>query len=47
VLLYAVAGHLDRRHVARTLLFGAEFFLVWAGLRVWRGFQGCDFWQLP
>jgi len=47
VLVYAVAGRLERRHLARTLLFGAEFFFVWAGLRVWRGFQTYDFWQLP
>ena len=46
VALYAAAGDWSRRHLSRTAGFAAVFATVYVGLRVWRGFEGYDYWQL-
>ena len=45
VLLYVVAEPLSRPRLLRATLFGAEWFAIYAGLRVLRGLQHYDYWQ--
>jgi hypothetical protein len=45
VLLYVLAEPLSRPRFWRAMLFGAEWFAVYAGLRALRGFQHYDYWQ--
>ena len=45
VLLYVVAEPLSRPRFVRSILFGAEWFAIYAGLRALRGFQHYDYWQ--
>ena len=46
VVLYLVAAPWSRSHLLRSALFGGEWFLIYAGLRLARGFHSYDFWQL-
>jgi hypothetical protein len=45
VLLYLVVQPVTRQHLLRTALFGAEWFAIYAGLRVVRGLSHYDYWQ--
>jgi hypothetical protein len=45
VLLYVVAEPLSRPRFVRAILFGAEWFAIYAGLRALRGLQHYDYWQ--
>jgi len=45
VLLYAAAAIGDPRRVRMSLLFAVEFAVVFAGLRLWRGFEHYEYWQ--
>ncbi len=45
VLLYLVAEPLSRPRLLRATVFGAEWFAIYAGLRVLRGLQHYDYWQ--
>ena len=45
VLLYIVTGPLTRPRLLRATLFAAEWFGIYAGLRVIRGLQHYDYWQ--
>ncbi len=46
VALYAAVRPWSREHLWRTAAMGALWFAVYAGLRVWRGYEGYDVWQL-
>ena len=45
VLLYAVTRPLTRTHVIRTAAFAGEWLIVYAGLRIVRGYSPYDMWQ--
>jgi hypothetical protein len=45
VLLYAVAGPVTRIRVVRAGIFGLEWFAIYGGLRLWRGFEHYQYWQ--
>jgi hypothetical protein len=45
VMLYFVASPVTRAHIVRTGLFTAEWFAIYAGLRLARGVQHYDYWQ--
>ena len=45
VLLYFVASPFTRAHIVRTTVFAAEWFTIYAGLRLARGIQHYDYWQ--
>jgi hypothetical protein len=45
VLLYVVSEPLSRPRLLRAGIFGAEWFAIYAGLRVVRGLQHYDYWQ--
>jgi len=45
VLLYCVAEPLTRARAIRTVLFGAEWFAIYAGLRAVRGLSHYEYWQ--
>ena len=47
VLLYIVSEPLNRPRLLRAMLFGAEWFAIYAGLRALRGLQHYDYWQAP
>lgn len=46
VLAYAVSRPMSRRHLLKTLCFGITCGVVLGGLRVWRGIEHYDYWQL-
>ena len=46
VLLYAVAAPITGPRLIRTVIFAAEWFAIYAGLRYARGFHGYEYWQL-
>src|SRR5687767_11902306 len=46
VLLYAVAGPVTRIHAVRTAIFGLEWFAIYGGLRLWRGLEHYQYWQV-
>jgi hypothetical protein len=45
VLLYVVSEPLSRRRLVGGMVFGAEWFAIYAGLRLLRGLQHYDYWQ--
>lgn len=47
VLLYAVAGPITRARAVRGVVFGLEWFTIYAGLRAVRGMQHYEYWQAP
>ena len=46
VLVYAVARPFSRPHAARTLAVAALWGAIYVGLRLWRGWEPYDMWQL-
>jgi hypothetical protein len=46
VVLYAVSGDFSRGHVLRTAMFGGLWLAVFAGIRLWRGYESYEYWQL-
>jgi hypothetical protein len=46
VLLYALARPLSAAHAWRTAVFGGLWAAIFAGVRVWRGFEHYEYWQL-
>jgi hypothetical protein len=46
VLLYAIARPLSTRHIGKTAAIGSLWLVLFAGLRVLRGFENYEYWQL-
>ena len=46
VLLYAVGGPWSRRRAGRTMLFAAVWASIFVGLRLWRGLEHYEYFQL-
>jgi hypothetical protein len=46
VMLYFLAGPLTRTRAIKTIGFGAIWFAIFAGLRLWLGFENYEYWQL-
>ena len=46
VLVYAVTRPFSRAHAMRTAGFAAVWALIFVGLRLWRGWEPYDMWQL-
>jgi hypothetical protein len=45
VLLYLVAEPITRGRAIRAAVFGLEWFILYVGVRVWRGLEHYDYWQ--
>jgi hypothetical protein len=46
VLLYLIVEPITRGRMLQTTLFGLEWLAIYTGLRLWRGWESYDMWQL-